>query len=64
MMGVAYMASWTPKPTRNAKSRYFVVSEEIMIPAPSPKKAMIPRRMGVRRKTMGQSVWRSAPWME
>lgn len=38
---VVYIKSWTPKDTRNARSRYLVVIAVIMRPRPNPNKAII-----------------------
>ena len=41
MTGVAYISNCTPKLTRKRRSRYLVVSEEMMMPKPSPSPAII-----------------------
>ena len=55
------MRSWTPKPTRNCMSRYLVVSEEMMMPQPRPRRPMMNSRTGVRRQMPAQSGWMAAP---
>jgi hypothetical protein len=40
IIGVAYIHSCTPNPIRLVKSLYLVVSEEIIIPKPSPRSAI------------------------
>ena len=40
-IGVAYISNCTPKVTRNWKSLYFVVIDEMMIPKPIPKPAIV-----------------------
>ena len=47
IIGVAYISSWTPKLTKNCRSLYLVVSEEIIIPKPSPISAIINKRTGI-----------------
>ena len=37
-MGDAYIINCTPKVTRNLRSRYFVVNEEMIMPKLKPKK--------------------------
>ena len=45
--GVANISNCTPNPTRNLRSLYFVVNDEMIIPNPRPNPAIIIRRKGV-----------------
>jgi hypothetical protein len=47
MTGVAYMSSDTPKVTRKRRSQYLVVREDMMMPNPRPRPAI----MKMRKKT-------------
>ena len=45
--GEKYIQSCSPKPTSTCRSRYFVVSEEMIIPNPVPRIARLRMRSGV-----------------
>lgn len=51
-MGVTYMSSCTPKPINTVRSRYLVVSDEMIIPRPSPRPAIIINNTGIQSHAM------------